>query len=184
MSNKVAQVTVVCSGMEDPELSDFTNAYLAGLAEQCSVVLYDLDRMDVRGCLGCYVCNIKTPGVCIIKDEQVDILKAFTASDRLVLLTPLKEGFISGKMKTFIDRLYPMELPFIKIKNGHFIHDPRYKHNPSLGFILHKEPDTDGEDLEINLEINRFIGEFYGGFAFQYTTGDRMEEIVRETVRH
>lgn len=184
MSKSIDRITVICSGTEDPELFEFTDEYVKTLQEQrCSVSVFDLNRMDIHACLGCYVCNVKTPGVCIIKDDQTSILRSFVKSDRIVVITPVIQGFISGRTKSFIDRLYPLELPFIKIRNGVFTHDPRYDKNPDFGFILHKEKDTDEEDLEIILEINRFIGDFYGGFAFQRTTGENVKETVYETFR-
>lgn len=184
MHKSIDRITVIYSGTEDAELLGFTESYISLLQERrCSVSVFDLNRMDVRSCLGCYVCNIKTPGVCIIKDDQAAILRSFVNSDRIVVIAPVVQGFISGRTKSFIDRLYPMELPFIKIKQGIFTHDPRYRQNPDFGFILHKETDTDQEDLEIMLDINRFIGNFYGGFAFQRTTEESVKEAAYETTR-
>lgn len=184
MRKSIDRITVICSGTEDSELLAFTESYIDLLQEQrCSVSVFDLNRMDVRSCLGCYVCNIKTPGVCIIKDDQASILHAFVNSDRIVVIAPVVQGFMSGRTKSFIDRLYPMELPFIKIRSGIFTHDPRYEFNPDFGFILHKETDTDAEDLEIMRDVNRFIGNFYGGFAFQRTTEESVKEAAYETAR-
>ena len=48
-----------------------TNAFIDGLNEEQTnqVEVIDIKKMDIKHCLGCYVCWTKTPGKCAIKDD-------------------------------------------------------------------------------------------------------------------
>ena len=57
-----------------------------------------------RACDGC----MRNGGTCVLKDDMAEILKMFQKADVLVLATPVYFYGISGQMKTFIDRTYPI----------------------------------------------------------------------------
>lgn len=83
-----------------------------------------LNKKKIKPCLGCYTCWIRTPGKCIIKDDQSKILEKFEWADTFVLATPLYVDGMTAQTKTFIDRLLPMTRPDFVLIDGHCRHPP------------------------------------------------------------
>lgn len=106
-----------------------------------TIKLLNLWEKEIAGCLGCFGCWIKTPGVCVIPDEARDIAQAVVQSDLVVNITPITFGGYSYHFKKVLDRLIPIISPFFMKINGEIHHKPRYKYYPksiSIG-ILAKE---------------------------------------------
>jgi len=64
-----------------------------------------LDEMDIRYCRGCWSClKLGEPG-CVMDDDMKLIYPRLKEADLLVFATPIYWWTISGRMKTFMDRL-------------------------------------------------------------------------------
>ncbi|WP_432402914.1 flavodoxin family protein [Wukongibacter sp. M2B1] len=103
-----------------------------------------LHELDIKNCIGCFGCWVKTPGICVINDWGRDIAKAIIQSDLVVYLTPIVFGGPSSELKKVIDRIIPLTLPFFKKINGEIHHKPRYDKYPRvmvLG-VLHERNET------------------------------------------
>lgn len=81
-----------------------------------------LNKKKIKPCLGCLTCWIKTPGKCIMNDDQSEIIEKCRWADTLVLATPLYVFGMTAQTKTFIDRLLPMSSPEFVLINGHCRH--------------------------------------------------------------
>ncbi len=103
--------------------------FLTGMREHGAEieVLYT-KTMDIKPCLGCLKCWVKTPGVCVLKDDMEGVLPKIKAADVFVFATPLYWDGVSGPMKMFMDRMTPMGQPFIEIRDG------RDRHPVSEGY--------------------------------------------------
>ncbi len=66
-----------------------------------------LAKKEIKHCLGCFTCWIKTPGQCVHNDDMKDLLSRFYDTDIVVLATPLYVDNVTGIMKDFMDRLIP-----------------------------------------------------------------------------
>ncbi|MGD9818209.1 MAG: flavodoxin family protein [Desulfomonilaceae bacterium] len=84
-----------------------------------------LAKCDIKPCRGCFNCWIKTPGQCVIKDDQAELLQKCLWSDILVLGTPLYVDGMTAQCKTFVDRLIPLALPDFVIEEDHCRHPSR-----------------------------------------------------------
>lgn len=60
---------------------------------------------NILGCKGCGTCQLNG-NHCIIKDTMEEIYPLFETADTIVLASPLYFWSISGRLKSFIDRLY------------------------------------------------------------------------------
>lgn len=60
---------------------------------------------EIIGCKGCCACQ-HNGHQCIINDDMQSIYPLFEEADTLVLASPLYFWSISGRLKSFIDRLY------------------------------------------------------------------------------
>ena len=75
-----------------------------------------LDRIDLRGCMGCLACREK-PGFCQRKDGLAPYLEAMKTADAMVVGCPIYMFHISGQMKIFVDRIYSF---YIKEADGKY----------------------------------------------------------------
>ena len=77
----------------------------------CEVQKINLVDKKIEYCRGCRECmkDITTPiGKCAISDDMGEILEAFRSADHYVIGTPVHMMHVNSRMKTFIERLYPL----------------------------------------------------------------------------
>ncbi|QUI24497.1 flavodoxin family protein [Vallitalea pronyensis] len=96
------------------------------------VTSFLLHELDIKNCIGCYGCWLKTPGICTIDDLGRDIAKSIIQSDLVVYLTPIVFGGVSSELKKVVDRIIPLVLPFFTRVNGEVHHKPRYDKYPRV----------------------------------------------------
>ncbi len=75
--------------------------------------LVHLGHLQIKPCLGCFLCWVKTPGKCVQQDDMAAVLERFVQADLLVFGTPLYHYNMSGLMKNFIDRTLPSYEPWL-----------------------------------------------------------------------
>jgi hypothetical protein len=135
---------------QDPLSNRAAAAVMAGMkARNWQVKAFALAGMDIRACWGCFSCWAKTPGICVIKnDDQELILRAWAEADLIALLTPVTFGGYSPELKKAMDRIIPVLLPFfIKIR-GETHHPQRYPRRRRLLAIgTQKQKDDDSENV-------------------------------------
>jgi len=90
------------------------------------ILFFDLAEQTMEPCTGCFNCWVKTPGVCIFKDDTVKLLREEILSDRVLYLCPVTWGSYSPAMKIFQDRSLGRVLPFFKTVKGETHHPHRY----------------------------------------------------------
>ncbi len=93
-----------------------------------------VEENSINACIGCWSCWLKTPGLCVLKDDMVDYYHDYVTSDTVVLLFDTAQGFINHKIKAFIDRTIPHYHPYIELVDGECHHVARYKKYPTLVF--------------------------------------------------
>lgn len=86
------------------------NEYLLHAKETgATTTIYNLNRMNIKGCQGCYKC--KEPGkegTCVIKDDMNQLLDEILIADAVVLASPVYMWQMSAQAKLFTDRLMPL----------------------------------------------------------------------------
>jgi multimeric flavodoxin WrbA len=98
-------------------------------AETEMVNLYDL---DFKGCCSCFFCKKKGSGFkgyCAMKDDLTEVLEKAMACDAIILGSPIYIGYITGEMKSFMERLLFMNLSYDNPSRTN------YKGKISSGFI-------------------------------------------------
>jgi putative NADPH-quinone reductase len=105
-------------------------AFVSGaLSSGAQVKEVFLKSQKIKPCLGCMVCWIRTPGKCIQKDDQAELLEKCVWADLLVLVTPLYVDGMTAQAKTFFDRLIPLGHPEFILEGGHCRHPPMHPKN-------------------------------------------------------
>lgn len=106
-----------------------TQSFLEGMSANFkhNIKTVDIVSKTINHCLGCYVCWTKTPGICVIKDDMQNLMEEYINADLIIWSFPLYYFGMPSKIKAFLDRLLPINLPFIETnENETSIHLPRY----------------------------------------------------------
>jgi multimeric flavodoxin WrbA len=134
---------------QDPLSNRAAAAVMAALkARGWQTKAFALAGMDIKPCRGCFSCWVKTPGICVIRDDgQEPILRAWAEADLVALLTPITFGGYAPELKKALDRIIPVLLPFfIKIR-GEAHHPQRYPLRRRLLAIgTQRQEDADSEN--------------------------------------
>ena len=99
----------------NPRKNGFTqylvNLFAAGL-RQAGARVTDVDlaapEWSLQPCLGCYHCWLVKPGRCIHHDPMESLLPVILDADVLVCATPVYYFAMSGCLKTFFERTFPL----------------------------------------------------------------------------
>lgn len=94
-------------------------------ADQCRVI--HAYEKNLRPCIGCNACWLRTPGICSVKDGYEELLKEYLAADAVVFLSGTALNFVDYRMKNVIDRILPLATMHIHIVKGECRHVPRYR---------------------------------------------------------
>lgn len=90
-----------------------------------------LNREDLNPCVGCIGCWLKTPGQCIITDDDANsIASQQMNADALVLISEITYGGFSADIKAFLDRSIQNIIPYFFDYKGEMHHPMRYKRFP------------------------------------------------------
>jgi len=106
-----------------------TTAFLEGLNrnEKDNIEIVNISKTKIDHCHGCFACWTKTPGNCIIKDDMEGLIEQYIKADLIVWSFPLYYFGMPSKIKAFLDRLLPTNLPYMDLNaDGTSGHAPRY----------------------------------------------------------
>lgn len=108
-------LVVVGSGQVHGNTNELVEFFIKGAKESGNQVEKIVLNKNIQGCLGCGYCQ-KNNHQCALKDEMQNYYSLFNESDLIVFASPLYFWSISGRLKSFIDRLYAIstndEYPF------------------------------------------------------------------------
>ena len=104
-------------------------AVSAGAENAGMIDLYDL---EFKGCSSCFYCKRKDSGFagyCAMKDDLTEVLEKVMECDVILMGSPIYVGYITGEMKSFLERLLFMNLSYDNPSRTNF------KGRISTGFI-------------------------------------------------
>jgi multimeric flavodoxin WrbA len=161
------------------------DTYLSRLGEVLAdlghaVTRLDLRDLDLRYCIGCFGCWVKTPGECVAQDGSQYVCRAAITSDFTLWAAPLHMGFPSAPLKMAIDKMIPLVHPYIILDQGEAHHLRRYQRYPRLGLLLEPELDTDETDLRIVSDVfSRTALNMKSRLEFSLTTATAPSSVAR-----
>jgi multimeric flavodoxin WrbA/putative sterol carrier protein len=102
-----------------------TAAFLEGMGGSAETVNISEERIEP--CRGCFCCWEKMPGKCVIADDMEALLRKYREAQIVIWSFPLYFFGVPSKMKAFMDRLLPLNLPLInETADGKPVHPARY----------------------------------------------------------
>lgn len=107
----------------------------------CEYEIVNTADMEIKHCIGCNYCWLKTPGICTLKDDYEGILKKIIKAEQMWVVADTHFGFISYQGKNIVDRIMPIVTMNLHMKNGQMRHVMRYKRKTDFGIIYRGEGD-------------------------------------------
>ena len=114
-----------------------------------TVTRFNLQKMKINGCLGCFKGGKDPLHPCVQKDDMGEIYPSYVEADIVVLASPLYYWTFSGQLKIVMDRLFAVAEC-----------DPNY-HNPKKECVLLMAAEDVSKE---NWEALSFYYEKYCGF--------------------
>ncbi len=112
------------------------------LIPDAEVEVVNTRDMNIAHCIGCNHCWLKTPGICAIKDDFVEIIKKLVSAENMWLVSDTRFGFIDWHGKRVMDRLMPLLNMYIEMRDGWERHELRY-HALNVGLLYQGQGDQD-----------------------------------------
>ncbi|MCH1983286.1 flavodoxin family protein [Ruminococcus sp. OA3] len=103
---------------------------------------------NIRPCIGCFGCWLKTPGACIIRDAYQQMGKYIAMCSEMLIISKCTYGCYSPPVKNILDRSISYIHPYFTIKNGEMHHQQRYKKDLTMRVIFYGD-DTTVQEKEI-----------------------------------
>ncbi|MCK4258409.1 MAG: flavodoxin family protein [Halanaerobiales bacterium] len=100
--------------------------FLDGMREAgAEVEQFYIQKLNIKPCLGCFNCWLKTPGQCVQKDDMEIIYPKIKSADIQVYATPVYLNGMNSLMKKVFDRSIPLVEPFFIEREGQYGHPRR-----------------------------------------------------------
>lgn len=138
-------------------------------------------RPEVRPCVGCFGCWIKTPGQCVIADRAQVVPGLLARSREVVIISRSVYGGHSPEIKAAMDRSIGYILPYFRVYRGEMHHRMRYEGTFALtvhfygGGITQAQRETAGALVAAN-ETN------FGASGSRVFFHENAREAIKEAV--
>ena len=105
-----------------------STAFVEGIKNKEDIELDEIqvNKLDIKPCLGCFSCWNKTPGECVIKDDMKNVIEKILWADVIIWSFGLYYFSVPSSLKTLIDRPLPLVLPFMVKDSETGSHPTRY----------------------------------------------------------
>ena len=146
---------------------------------------WDVERILLReqkigNCAGDFFCWVRTPGTCVLDDDNRAIAEAVVASDLMIYLTPITFGGYSSALKRMVDHQIQNISPFFAKVEGETHHQKRYAQYPDFLAIGWMDAPDKQADAVFRYLVQRNAINFYAEKAVSgvILAGQSNEEIL------
>ncbi|WP_101772746.1 flavodoxin family protein [Peptostreptococcus faecalis] len=96
-----------------------------------------VDSKDIKPCMGCVGCWVKTPGTCVIPDKAQKYGAKLTEFDSVTLISEVCFLGFSYQIKRLLDRGVPYLDVFMMQRGDDIRHKKRYEHAFKVNFVFY-----------------------------------------------
>lgn len=138
--------TIFYEASNDSSLSNPINTLLKQQFTSSNFSLFEIRKDEIKPCIGCFGCWLKTPGKCLIQNDIVAKTNpCFVQSDYVVVVSSIHYGSYSAATKRIIDRVTANLLPFFRKYKNEMHHETRYPHMAKQIILAYGEDLTPAE---------------------------------------
>lgn len=106
---------------------------------------------NIKPCLGCFNCWLKSPGICTLNDDYKINGALLSTCDRLIVISKNYYGMFSPNIKNFFDRSISYVKPYFRIIYGEMHHKKRYKNILNIDYYIYGDINSNEENTIKNL---------------------------------
>ncbi len=117
---------------------------------------------EIKPCVGCFGCWLKTPGECVIKDGYNRMGALIHQADELVVMSKYTYGGFSSFVKNVFDRSIGWVLPYFTIVDNEMHHRKRYPEDKKITVIFRGKGLTKEDQADAKRYIEAVCRNFYG----------------------
>jgi len=99
-------IVIISSSMRKGNSDKLCDEFERGANENNNVTRINLRDINLKFCISC--CDCYNVGKCTLNDDMNSLYEKIKNADVIVFATPIYFGEISGQLKVFLDRLYPI----------------------------------------------------------------------------
>lgn len=99
----------------------------------------------IKNCIGCFGCWIKTPGVCVIRDNYGDMGEILSKCEEITIISRCCYGGYSPFVKNVLDRGISYVHPDLVMRNGEMHHKRRYDNKFIMNIWFYGDDITEKE---------------------------------------
>lgn len=135
---------------------------------------------DIRHCIGCFGCWVKTPGECVLHDGYEGTGRYMGKCAELIIISRCYYGSVSPFVKMVQDRAISYIQADFVIRKGEMHHKRRYKNLITMSFYFYGENITDTEK-ETAKELLKANADNYDGLVkdvYFYESVEELEGVV------
>ena len=142
----------------------------------------DLSSLKIANCTGCFSCWTKTPGMCVIRDDAVNIYPLIAKSDELIYISHIKYGSYDTVMKTMLERAIPIQKAFIRLYKGETHHIQRDVTPKKATIIAYGNISEEEKNVFKDLVSRNAYNMNFENFKIIFTIKNKLIEIVEKEV--
>jgi len=135
---------------------------------------------DIKYCMGCFGCWLKTPGKCVINDGYENMGSELGKCTEMIIISKCYYGSVSPFVKNVQDRTLAYVLPDYRYLKGELHHKRRYDNIISISAYFYGENITDEEKETaknlIRANVENYDGRLKG--VHFYNSIEDMEDII------
>ena len=136
---------------------------------------------NVRNCIGCFGCWVKTPGQCIIKDGYDRLGIDLKECTDLIIISRCCFGSISPEVKIIQERAIGYLNPDFVIRNGEMHHKRRYDNVITISAYFYGEDINDAEKTTARNLVSGIVDNYdgkIGNVEFYKTATELKSEVA------
>lgn len=120
------------------------------------------DKGNIKPCVGCFGCWLKTPGQCVIKDGYDRMGALIHQAEEVTVISRYTYGGFSSFVKNVMDRSIGWVLPYMEIHHGEMHHQKRYPEEKPITFIFRGCAFTEDEKAKARAYVEAVCLNFRG----------------------
>ena len=148
--------------------------------EQAEII--DISSKIINFCTSCFNCWIKTPGSCVIRDDQVLIYPKIAVAKEIVFISRVKYGCFDVPFKAMIERCLPLQQPFLRIFQQETHHEQRAVEVKEAIIIGYGVQDEEEKEIFTKLIERSAYNLSIGSYKVIFALEPEVEEILLKEV--
>lgn len=144
--------------------------------------LIDLSALNIKNCVGCFGCWIKTPGKCVIRDDATKVYPFIAKSNEVIYVSHVKYGSYDTIMKTMLERSIPIQQAFIRIHNGETHHVQRNVKKKKATIIAYGNMEKEEKEVFSELVKRNAHNMLFESVRIIFTTKEGLLKAVSQEV--